>query len=178
MALNTSTYAEMIQWVALQRFDVAFIQSTHWSISEPWSSYGYSIIPSPELSKDGGGLLIMVRTGFCAMDALSYQDLHHGRLLHVRCHLKDHCIDLVNLYQFPVGSTVHRPHPLKARHELWTKLTSLLRRIPARRTLVIGGDFNTTIGHGPQPGFPDASCLQDIFDEFQLLLWTKEVFDH
>ena len=162
MALNTSTYAEMIQWVALQRFDVAFIQSTHWSISEPWSSYVYSIIPSPELSKDGGGLLIVVRTGFCTMDALSYQDLHHGRLLHVRCHLKDHCIDLVNLYQFPVGPTAHRPHPLKARHELWTKLTSLLRRIPARHTLVIGGDFNTTIGHGPQPGFPDASRLQEV----------------
>ena len=102
------------------------------------------------------------------MDALSYQDLHHGRLLHVRCHFKDHCIDLVNLYQFPVGPTVNRPHPLKLRQELWTKLTSLLRRIPARHTLVIGGDFNTTVGHGLQPGFPDASCLQDILEEFQL----------
>ena len=31
MALTTSSFAELLQWVALQRFDVAFIQSTHWT---------------------------------------------------------------------------------------------------------------------------------------------------
>ena len=106
MTLTSASFTELVQWLALQRIDVALIQSTHWSIEEPWVAYGYSFIPSPELHKSGGGLLTLIRTEFCRLDALSYQDAHQGRLLHVRCHVHGHCIDVINVYQFPVGQTL------------------------------------------------------------------------
>ena len=51
----SSSFAET--WAALQGIDALLLQSTHWTLSEPRCSYGYNIIPSPELNRAGGGLL-------------------------------------------------------------------------------------------------------------------------
>lgn len=83
MALSSAQFTELLQWMTLQRLDIGLVQSTHWSVAEPWMSHGYSIVPSPELNRAGGGLLLFIRTGFCKLEALSYQDIMPGRLNHV-----------------------------------------------------------------------------------------------
>ena len=72
----------------VRQIDALMIQSTHWSIEEPWTSHGYHIIPSPELRKAGGGLITAIRTSICPRHNISFQDWMSGRLLHVRCYLK------------------------------------------------------------------------------------------
>ena len=49
--------------------------------------------------------LQMVDVVFLQSTYWSIADLHQGRLQHVRCHVHGHCLDLLNLYQFPVTST-------------------------------------------------------------------------
>ena len=76
----TTTYVELLQWLHHQQISFALIQSTGWTLHEPWTSHGFHLIPSPSLGRGGGGLLTVVRTTVCHMDALSYQDWAHGRL--------------------------------------------------------------------------------------------------
>ena len=148
MALSSSNFVELLQWASVRQIDALMIQSTHWSIVEPWTSHGYHIIPSPELHKAGGGLITAIRTSICSMRNISFQDWLPGRLLHVRCYLNKHRVDLVNIYQVPTGQTLTRPEPLKHRLEIWNSVHQLLHQLPVRNTLVLGGDFNTSLRVG------------------------------
>ena len=120
MSLAADTFAELLIWAEIQGIEAMLIQSTKWTLEEPCTSRGFHVVPSPELHKAGGGLLTIVKATLCPMDCVSYQDVIPGRLLHVRCHLPKTSIDLINIYQFPSGSTQLRPEPMKHRLEVWT----------------------------------------------------------
>lgn len=168
LTLTSEGFVELLQWAMVQDLDVLFVQSTHWTVSEPWSSHGFHIVPSPELHKAGGGLLTIIRSTFCSMDGISLQDCIPGRLLHVRCHLKHNHIDLLNIYQVPVGVTLTRWNPMKSRLEIWNTLQQLLHQIPVRNTLIIGGDFNTSLAGGPKATPSDADLLRNLIKDFAL----------
>ena len=138
MALSSASFVELLQWASVRQIDALMIQSTHWSIEEPWTSYGYHIIPSPELHKAGGGLITAIRTCICPMHNISFQDWLPGRLLHVRCYLNQHHMDFVNIYQVPTGQTLTRPEPLKHRLDILELCSSTTSSTPSSEHPCVG----------------------------------------
>ena len=168
-SLTTTSYVELLQWLHHQQISFALIQSTGWTLHEPWTSHGFHLIPSPSLGRGGGGLLTIVRTTVCHMDALSYQDWAHGRLLHVRCCLPTGTVDLINFYQCTTGVTHHRTEPMKARANLWDLLYKVLQSLPVRNTLLLGGDFNASLSTKRATVEPDVLCLRNLLHDFGLI---------
>ena len=168
MALSSEGFVELLQWASVRQIAALMIQSTHWSIEEPWTSYGYHIIPSPELYKAGGGLITAIRASICAIHGISYQDWLPGRLLHVRCHLNKHQLDLVNIYQVPMQKTLTRPEPLKKRLDIWNSVHRLLHQLPVRNTLVLGGDFNTSTQARTGVAASDVHMFRNLLKDYGL----------
>ncbi|CAE7359427.1 unnamed protein product [Symbiodinium microadriaticum] len=86
------------------------------------------------------------RDGFCEKASLRWQEVHPGRLLHVRCFSKKQHLDLVCVYQhalpFDAGAL---KMTLAKRKQLWNKLDSLLQSFPVRSSVVVAGDFNSNL---------------------------------
>ncbi|CAE7555031.1 Pol, partial [Symbiodinium microadriaticum] len=75
-----------------------------------------------------------------------WQEVHPGRLLHVRCFSKQQHLDLVCIYQhalpFEASSLTST---LAKRKQPWNKLDSLLQSFPVRSSVVVAGDFNSNL---------------------------------
>ena len=86
------------------------------------------------------------RDGFCEKASLRWQEVHPGRLLHVRCFSKQQHLDLVCIYQhalpFEASSLTST---LAKRKQPWNKLDSLLQSFPVRSSVVVAGDFNSNL---------------------------------
>jgi len=123
------------------------------------------------------------------MDALSWQEIIPGRLLHFRIHGKDHDLDFINIYQH-----IHAKERMEDRLTLWNDLQSLLMRLPKRNHLTILGDWNTSLRKtSPAVGLDtylwqtercggpthhDANHLQNILQLFDLIVvntWDAEL---
>ena len=102
------------------------------------------------------------------MHNISFQDWLPGRLLHVRCYLNKHHMDLVNIYQVPTGQTLTRPEPLKHSLEIWNSVHQLLHQLPVRNTLVLGGDFNTSLRVGMGAAASDTHMLKSLIKDYGL----------
>lgn len=121
------------------------------------------------MGRGGGGLLTIVRTTVCHMDALSFQDWASGRLLHVRCCLPTGTVDLVNFYQCTTGVSQQRADPMKARAHLWDTLYKVIQSLPIRNTLLLGGDFNTSLVSKRGSVMQDVSRFRNLIHDLGLV---------
>ena len=76
----------------------------------------------------------------CAQSDIFWTEYVPGRLVHIRIHGKLRHIDLVNVYQH-----IHTPQRLDQRLDFWTHLSSLLSVPNKQNTLIMMGDFNTSL---------------------------------
>ena len=90
-------------------------------------------------------------------------------LFNVRCCLPTGTVDLINFYQCTTGVTHHRTEPMKARANLWVLLCKVLQSLPVRNTLLLGGDFNTSLSTKRGTVEPDVSCLRNLLHDFGLI---------
>ena len=171
---NSESYHEFWYWLTLQQIDICLIQSTRWSLEEPWECGGFVFIPTPrQAAGTHDGLLTVVRAQFCDAASISHATILEGRIQHVRCDLGPISIDLVNCYQHPYNVAKSRPEPLKSRSTFWTAWEDLLQKLPYRNLLITAGDFNCTLDK-PKPGpatdvlFPDRDAFQAIIRRFSL----------
>ena len=112
--LTTEVYHDMLAWLCSQKVDIALLQGTRWREERTWRTHGYSIIQSGEdpcSSPSHGGLMIFIFERICNFDAISYSVLLPGRLMHVKCRVGEHNIDIVNLHQYPDAHNQSRLRP-------------------------------------------------------------------
>ena len=109
---------------------------SHWSV------------PGRYLIHAGGhhaGILIVIKATICHRDHLAFDVLHPGRLLHVRLHLRQMCIDVLGVYQYAWSPELGRATNVSRREEVWEALNATIERLPNRNQLVLCGDFNTDL---------------------------------
>ena len=73
-----------------------------------------------------------------------------------------------SIYQVPTGQTLTRPEPLKHRLEIWNSVHQLLHQLPVRNTLVLGGDFNTSLRVGMGAAASDTHMLKSLIKDYGL----------
>ncbi|CAE7330741.1 unnamed protein product, partial [Symbiodinium microadriaticum] len=125
---------------------VVCLQETHRAFLNEWTADGWTFIHSAAAKAHQGGVLLGFRDTFCSKESLRWQEVHPGRMLHVRCFAQDQHLDFIGLYQhvLPFDSK-ELEKALVKRRQLWGKLDSLLQSFPLRSSVVVAGDFNSNL---------------------------------
>ena len=119
------------------------VQETKWTFDGNWSTPHYHFTHSAGEAKEDrvGGVLIMLSTKVVPRSAdIQFHAVHPGRLLHIRINRKQP-IDVLNLYQCAANDNKLTP---ERHHKFLLRLRHTLQDLPTRKTLIIGGDLNTT----------------------------------
>ena len=58
MSLRSHDYLELMHWIGLQQLDIVMVQSTNWTLTEPWQKFGYTAYPSAETDPQGSMWLL------------------------------------------------------------------------------------------------------------------------
>lgn len=155
-------YLELMHWVHVQQFDIVLIQSTLWSLEEPWTTFGFMAVPSADSTgQKGGDLLTLVNHNFCKMESISYSSPRPGRVQLVRCHLSGGNIDVINCYQYMNSVTRTRQDPQKMRQLFWTDWNDTLRcpRYPSGGLLQIMTELIFKIWYIDGPYVPSPTFI-------------------
>ena len=112
--------------------------------------------PSPK----SGGVLIGLRQDTFSKELIRWQEIVPGRLLHVRAFALQQHVDLITIYQhaLPFNGELLED-VMKRRNSLLKLLDTHVGSLPARSSVVIGGDLNCVlepspphVGHGVHRG--------------------------
>ena len=156
-ALSTSRFQELLLWLNANKVGLAIIPETRWSLETDWSTV------APDGSRwhcvhtgrpgHSGGVMILLSASTCRAQDLHWQVVCQGRLLHVRISTGSRATDVLGLYQY-----VHRDDNRVLRQQLLMQLKDYLVHLPKRNTLILAGDFNTSMT--TLPGFVASSTFQ------------------
>ena len=136
---------EILEWAALQPLQLLVLQEIRWQGTREWSNQNWHFIAVGGIPRQATGVLIAVRRSFCQIHQISWRSIWEGRLLHLRIHL-DRPLDVLNCYQKTFQAT---PQDLRARADLFQMLDDCIASLPTRNTLILVGDFNTSLAHDP-----------------------------
>ena len=105
---------------------VVCLQETHRAFLNEWTADGWTFIHSAAAKAHQGGVLLGFRDTFCSKESLRWQEVHPGRMLHVRCFAQDQHLDFIGLYQhvLPFDSK-ELEKALVKRRQLWGKLDTM-----------------------------------------------------
>ncbi|OLP78151.1 hypothetical protein AK812_SmicGene41706 [Symbiodinium microadriaticum] len=155
--LSQMAYAELLQHLQSlpqqAKPDVLLLQETHWREHSEYSTAGWHIIGSANVSPQAGGVAIFVADHLCTAEHILHTSPIPGRILHARLALSGATVDIVNVYQKIAASSLqstekgHQPGTTNRglRREVWTTLRKLIRGLPSRHVVVVAGDFNTPV---------------------------------
>ena len=151
--LPPSHWDFLMMWLENQEIDILFFQETHWPFTRDWVSEKYMMVHSGSQSKQAG-LLCMVSKRICSPSELTWYEHVPGRVLQLRIHGKNRCIDLINVYQYTCI-----PSRMDQRQQVWHQLFALLHTLSKKNVLVLAGDFNcSTDQRSNAVGFPTFKC--------------------
>ena len=155
--LSTSRFQELLLWLNANKVDLAIIPETRWSLETDWSTV------APDGSRwhcahsgrsgHSGGVMILLSASTCRVQDLHWKVVCQGRLLHVRLSSGTRATDVLGFYQY-----VHRDENRVLRQQLLTQLKDYLGHLPKRNTLILAGDFNTSLT--TMPGFVASATFQ------------------
>ena len=147
--LPSQSWDYMMMWLEKQDIDILYFQETHWPFTREWESNKYLLVHSGTQTKQAG-LLCMISKRICNPSELSWHEHIPGRLVQLRIHGKNRCIDLINVYQY----TCIASH-MELRNQVWHQLFTLLQTFSRKNVLIMGGDFNcSAIQHSDAIGIP------------------------
>ena len=182
--LHTARYAELMTWLNEQTADgphIILIQECHWPHSLEFNSDKWIHLYSG-MGQAYGGVMIIISRAVARPDQVRFAELEPGRMLHARLAVEPP-IDVLCMYQHawaPSSAGVHAELSrsdfqsvlLEKRQQLWQKLRNWISSIPARNTLLVGGDMNCSllpshpnVGTGVQTHkslHPDQSTFQQL----------------
>jgi len=139
----------MQNWLDSQALDVILLQETHWGYTSEWLQEKYYAIHSGTQTRQAG-ILCLISRKVCSQTDISWQEVEPGRILHVRIHGMNRCVDVVNLYQH-----VYNTGNLDKRSALWSQLSHLISTFSKKNALVLAGDANcSTDQRCSAVGFP------------------------
>ena len=144
--LSLDKFDEVKLWLDMQAIDVAIFIESKWSFDSEWVDSTWNFVHSGSGAFRGQGILVMVRKAFCPGSKMLWQHSVPGRLLHMRLQLSGRPLDVVACYQF---AYTHGASCLKDRERWWVQLETLLHSIPHRNSLLLLGDFNTSLHYLP-----------------------------
>ena len=126
------------QWLDHQDIALIAVQETHWRYTSEWLQSRYFAI---HCGGDGhAGVLCLISRRLCSQNDISWTEIVPGRVVHIRIHGKRHHIDFVNVYQH-----IHHASRMDQRGDIWHQLQNLLSKLSTKNTLVLMGDFNTSL---------------------------------
>ena len=140
--LSLAKFDEVKLWLDMQAIDLAILIESKWSFDSEWADTSWNYIHSGSGAFRGQGILVMVRRTLCPGSKLLWQHTVPGRLLHVRLLLRGRPLDVLAGYQHTYSNT---GRCLKDRENWWMKLETILHSIPKRNSLLLVGDFNTSL---------------------------------
>ena len=101
--LSQMAYAELLQHLQSlpqqAKPDVLLLQETHWREHSEYSTAGWHIIGSANVSPQAGGVAIFVADHLCTAEHILHTSPIPGRILHARLALNGATVDIVNVYQ-------------------------------------------------------------------------------
>ena len=136
--LPTHAWDHLQQWLDLQDIAIIAVQETHWRYTSEWLQSRYYAIHSG--GEGHAGLLCLISRKLCSQHDISWTEIVPGRLVHIRIHGIRHHIDFVNVYQH-----IHIASRMEQRDDIWHHLQSLLSKLSTKNTLIMMGDFNTSL---------------------------------
>ena len=176
--LHSSRYAELMSWLNSPQAEpvhVVLLQECHWPQSTEYHSDNWVHIYS--------GVMIIVNRAIAQPHQIRFAELQPGRVLHTRIAM-DPPLDVLCVYQHawstPTGSSqpavardTARTELLQRRSHIWQLVDRWVRSIPARNTLLLGGDMNTSLHSAPPnvgPGTQPHKFAHSDQPEFQQLV--------
>ena len=153
------------------RPQIVLIQESHWTeaIAPNFKTDSWTVLTSPAVDCKAAGLVILLDKQVCSYGTLTSADPLPGRVQHARLGTSKWAVDLFNVYQKPQSNLKdHSQSSKELRRQVWQVLRKQLGRIPARHTLILGGDHNCGLTplhvRGPKPTVGKADlCPTSIF---------------
>ena len=182
-------YPELLTFLNNSQYDAAVILESKWQESLEFTTDHWSCVLSGCKTRKQAGVLILIHHRIAPPSQLRFEHILQGRLLHVRAPLpgKDsRHIHFIGIYQKafdPKASTAEQ------RQQVWLALDRCLAGIPARDSLALMGDFNTSLKpqvphvgahtnplscHPPED-MTDFSALLVTYDLVALNTWSRPV---
>ena len=176
----SSLQDELFTWLETQQFHVVCLQETWFRSHMDFSTRGWQCINSgigDQAKRAHAGVMVLLRTSAFNMQSLRFNHVVAGHLLHVKVYGKGFgWVEIINTYQHAWGSKQDQAPTEAKRAVVWTKLRATLGHIPQSSTLVMCGDYNTTMSRrlplvGPgmlskQPDSVDADTLAELQSDF------------
>ncbi|CAE7214910.1 unnamed protein product [Symbiodinium sp. CCMP2592] len=171
---------ECLTWLDSQPFHVVCLQETWFRSHMDFHTRGWQCINSgigEQAKRAHAGVMILFRSSAFNMQSLRFHHVVPGRVLHAKVFGKGlGWIEVVNVYQYVWERQSEQSTTEAKRAVVWDKVRATLGQIPQGSTLVMCGDFNTTIakrlpyaGSGmlrkSQPS-PDADSLEELQSDF------------
>ena len=187
--LGGGLYPELLTFLNNSPYDAAVILESKWQESMEFTTDHWSCVHSGCKTRKQAGVLILIHHRIAPPSQLRFEHILQGRLLHVRAPLpgKDsRHIHFIGIYQKafdPKACTAEQ------RQQVWLALDRCLARIPARDSLALMGDFNTSLKpqvphvgahtnplscHPPED-MTDFSALLVTYDLVALNTWSRPV---
>ena len=155
--LHAGRYAELMAWMNSAQADpihILMLQECHWPQSTEFHSDKWIHVYSG-LGASQAGVMIVVNRQLAQPHQIRFAELEQGRILHVRLEL-DPPLDALCVYQHAWSTESGRNQPaqlrstaraelLRKRGSVWQIVDNWVRSIPARNTLVLGGDMNASL---------------------------------
>ena len=137
--LSQSRFFELKSWLRIHPTDIVVVPETKWSFNRTWQDDSWAFIHSATDEFRSGGLLVMISRRMIHPDAIGYEPIMPGRLLHIRLHMPGRAVDVLAVYQHvyqPTTASVGR------RSSFWHKMDEYLTKLPRRNLFLCAGDFN------------------------------------
>ena len=140
--------ADFFKWLEVAG-NVGFfsVQETHWGLSSDWSTDSWHLVHSTTGHYRSGGILFGMRANLVQRESVKWREIVEGRLIQVRFVYKKQQFDVISIYQHAMtfSSNEQKSETMKRRKLLWDSLAKLLDQLPIRSSVVLLGDFNTTL---------------------------------
>eukprot|EP00439_Symbiodinium_sp_Y106_P077393 s432_g16.t1 len=181
---NAGGFSQEVQmeWFTWLRQDksvgIFTIAETHWNFTNDYQKEGWLIVHSGMEGRKGGGVMVGVRADLVEANTMRWQVLEAGRLLHVRCQIRQQHYDIVTMYQHALAHLEQdqQKELMRKCRKLWKQAEALLSGFPFRSAILMTGDLNMTLsplsevaGHGIKLG-SDLNWLVQERDEVMSML--------
>lgn len=141
--ISSARFRDVLLWLSANPPDLVIIPETRWRFTGTWQQNGWFCIHSAGDSSDpASGIMVLIHSKACASERIRWQELHPGRLLHVKLSGTTRSTDVLACYQFSANSTDARQ---QQREAWWTDFARALEHIPVRNQLITAGDFNCSL---------------------------------
>ena len=147
-ALTTAVWEELLSLLETDAYSdvkIVVVQETHWRGSWQFSNSCWHVVSSGTHNEQGAGVLIMVHGSLCKAKDIRLNEILPGRLLHVRIPGESFSLDVISFYQFVWRSKQTLTQNQEQRKDALSKLSQTIATLPQRNSLLIAGDFNTSL---------------------------------